>query len=173
MKDYGHNSATQKVTPQTKTLVTISNSPNVKAVVTFRVPVPDSRLRVKISTIFVPQAGQSTVNAGTASLWLYEAEDDMSGTTGTTVPSTNVEGTSAAPTAIPATAGLSGYSREFVTGADAIEGVFTAIAGAAGGLGTWVLQVRYQPESVRFTDAEWNEISQRMNPQLLSSPASV
>lgn len=127
--------------------------------------------------MFIPPSGGAPVslfNAGT--LWLSEVEDDMSGVSGNTVPCTNIEGSQTSPTQIPAANGLQGYSREFVTGADAIEGVFTAFGDSAAGtamIGTWTLQTSYQPESVRFTDREWDEITRACNVILIQGPVVV
>lgn len=159
--------ALQKWRPPYRSLVTAnveSEAPDT-AVVPFRVLVPDSRLRVKISLLFSFQAGQrpedtSTIDlsSGGATLWLYESDDDDSGMTGDAYGCTNIEGTAAAPTAIPRAVGLSGYSREFITAGDNIEGIFTT--GFNGFLGNWNLQLRYQPDNgQRFTDEEWRYIT--------------
>lgn len=141
----------------------------------FRVPVPDSRLRVKVSVIFIPAAGSTPVSdlspAG-ATLWLYETEVDRSGVSGAYFPCANIEGTSAAPTAIPISAGLYGYSREFTTLADAIEGAFnTGTNGTQAGV--WVMQATYSPDSVRFTAQEWNEITRQCNPARMTPVKSL
>lgn len=161
MKRYGQNSALQKIETQPIALVTIVDGAAVpaNASVYFRVGIPDSRLRVKLSVLFIPLAGSANEfdATGFANLWLYEAEDDKSGISGRAIQTGNIEGTEAAPTAVPATAPLLGYSREFVTAADAIEGKLTILTNVT--LGTWVLQARFQPDAVRFTDAEWDEIA--------------
>lgn len=130
---------------------------------TFKVYVPDSRLRVKISVMFVPRAGLDPITflTSTATLWLSALEMDESGVSGTDVPCTNLEGTSAAPTAISAANGLYGYSKEFTTASDAIRGVLAA-TGSINTIGTWMIQVRYQPIGVSFSDAEWRELRTRM-----------
>jgi hypothetical protein len=143
--------------------------------VRFRVPGVDSRLRIKISVLYVPPVGSApnTGSGGTATLWIAEAEKDRSGQSGITIPSENVEGTSAAPTAIPADAGLGGYSREFVTAADYLEGTLAAASGAGMGGGQWVLQVDYSPDAVRFTDAEWEALRAKMSPRVLGGSVVV
>lgn len=126
----------------------------------FNVPMPDSRMRVKISVLFkfsgAPSAGPA------ATLWLAETDLDESGAQGDLVPLTNIEGTSAAPTAIPADTGLLGYSREFISAADNIQGRLTIPANGA--TGYWVLQTRYQPFSVSFSSEEWGLIIAQCNP---------
>jgi hypothetical protein len=143
--------------------------------VRFRVPGVDSRLRIKISVLFVPPGGTAPNIAGGsgATLWLVEAEKDRSGQSGITIPATDVEGTAAAPTTIPANAGLGGYSREFVTSADYIEGTLNAASQAGMGGGQWVLQVDYSPDAVRFTDAEWESLREKMSPRVLGGSVVV
>lgn len=124
---------------------------------TFKVKTPDSRLRTKISVIFVPNAGGSPVvdlTAAGSTIWLAEGEEDVSGMSGIILPCTNIEGTQAAPTAF-LVAGLSGYSREFVTAADWITGLFTTGTNGVEA-GVWYLQTRYQPDGVSFSPAEWD-----------------
>lgn len=174
MKRYGANSALQKHTPQPTTLVTILDNAAVpsNASVYFRVPTPDSRLRVKVSVLFIPPAGDLNEFdiTGFANLWIAELETDMSGVSGRELPCTNIEGTEALPTAVPASSPLLGYSREFVSAADMIQGKFTILSNMT--LGSWVLQTRYQPDSVRFTDEEWDELVRQCQPTLTSSPIS-
>ena len=98
-----------------------------------------------------------------ATLWLREVEEDNSGTSGIDIPCTDLVGTSAAPLAIPANSGLRGYSREFVTAADWLVGTL-AIATSVGTPGVWMLQTRYQPQSVSFTPEEWRRIIVNANP---------
>lgn len=174
MDRYGRNSALQKLETQPIQLVTILSSAAVpaNASVYFRVPIPDSRLRVKLSVLFIPPAGDTNEFDITtfANLWLYEAEDDTSGVSGRAIQTGNIEGTEAAPTAVPASAPLLGYSREFVTAADAIEGKFTILNNIT--LGTWILKSRYQPDAVRFTDAEWDQIATACQPHTKTAPFS-
>lgn len=141
-------------------------------IVKFRVPVPDSRLRVKISILFIPQAGLDPQSGLNGTIWIYETEDDISGTSGKSIPSNNVEGTQAAPTAIPVTVPLQGYSREFITAADALEGELSAVSGL-NMIGAYVLQVRYQPDAVRFTAQEWKELMADCAPRVFGGVAVV
>lgn len=175
MNRFRRNSATQKV--QTfDTLVTfLTGSDGSDGTIDFKVPCPDSRMRIKVSLLFQPPAGTDlSTLVLTASLWLREADIDMSGVTGDLVPLANIEGTQAAPTAIPKAAGLLGYSREFSgTAADFIVGTLAVTSTTTAEGGSWVLQVRYQPQAVRFTDNEWNEIEPNCNPSLLDSALRI
>lgn len=172
MKIWTRDSATQRIYTQPQTLATFGGVVAGGGTITFRVPTPDSRLRVKISVLFIPPAGQrpNTGLAQTSSLWLYESEDDMSGVSGMTIPSTNVEGTYSAGTLIPDADGLLGYSRELVTAGDYVEGVFAAATPSPIIAGSWVLQTRYQPDAVRFTDEEWQQFVGQCAPTLTSPP---
>jgi hypothetical protein len=174
MKRYGQNSALQNHKPNPTQLVTIATSSAVpaNASVYFHVPTPDSRLRVRISVLFIPPAGAANEfdATGFATLWLYEADEDTSGVSGRFIPTTNIEGTEAAPTAVPEASPLLGYSREFVSISDAIEGKFTIASNVT--LGTWILQTRYQPDSVRFTNEEWDELVRQCQPTLKTAPIS-
>lgn len=161
----------QKWRPTPRTLIASQLAVEGSAAFTqrFRVLIPDSRLRVKISIVFAFKGGQQPsidavdLSTGAATLWLYEAEDDDSGTTGSTYPCTNIEGTEAAPTVVPQAIGLSGYSREFITAGDNIEGRF--VTAFNGFTGNWMLQLRYQPDNgQRFTDDEWREICNLAKP---------
>ncbi len=168
MKKYNRNSACQKI--QTfDTLLTFRTGSGVPRAVVFQVPIPDSRLRVKISVLFVPPSGIAASGL-TGSIWIAEADRDESGVSGDLIPLTNVEGTQAAPTAIPSAAGLQGYSREFVSAADFLEATCSFTSGGPSAGGSWVLQCRYQPQSVRFTNEEWEEIANQCNPGVSSGP---
>ena len=173
MKIWNENAATQiHLAPYVPlAYVGSSGSPPSNALY-FRVPVVDSRLRVKVSVLFAPN---DTANAaqpditGKTTLWLFEEEIDYSaGAEGRYLPAVNLASTTqAAPLAIPTAKPLLGYSREFVSAADAIGGELI-ITGNPGKLGTWGLQARYQPEAgQRFTDAEWQWIRARCNPVAL------
>ncbi len=171
MRKYRRNSALQKV--QTfDTLVTFTSGTGTGSI-DFKVPVPDSRLRVKVSVMFIPEAGDVGDSGLIATLWLRECELDVSGVAGSMVPTANIEGSESGtpgPTAIPIATGLQGYSREFITAADYIVGTLDVSDGGPSPGGSWVLQCRYQPQSVRFSEEEWNEIEPNCNPAPLSSP---
>lgn len=131
--------------------------------VNFVVPFPDSRLRVKITLLFSQNVPGLVEPAAT--LWLHESDTDNVGNL-SLVPCTNIEGTQAAPTSIPADSGLQGYSREFVSAADYVEGVLNVFPN--GSVGYWVLQTRYQPQSVSFSREEWEMIINQCNPIISS-----
>ena len=85
-------------------------------------------------------------------------EQDYSGSGGVLTPSVAIEGTSTAPTSLPKNPGLSGYSKEFVTAGDAIQGLLTLASGFGTG-GSVVLQARWQPDGQRLPADEWDEVS--------------
>jgi len=169
----------QRWIPKMVPLVTVISPAAVAKTVTqtFKIPFPDSRLRVKVSLLFIPvPTGTSTpIVVPASTLWLYETDDDQSGSQGDNVPLTNIVGTSAAPLVIPSDnastpaldPALRGYSREFVSAADQIEGRLKVTSDAnIGGVnnGTWVLQTRYQPQSVSFSPEEWLMIIAHCSP---------
>jgi hypothetical protein len=128
--------------------------------------VPDSRLRVKCSLIFSPEGpwNRSTFDiSASADMWIYAADQMRQGGSSGLAPVNDLEElagvpiTRAAPLPIPRSAGLIGYSREFVTSADYIVArvTFNPNAELAG---EWVAQGQYQPEGQRLPDAEWDEI---------------
>lgn len=141
-----------------------------------RVPVPDSRCRIKLSVIFFPRAGQPIPNAlqGIGTIWVagYDEDDEgISGSAGTTQPVQDVEGsavlvgTDPGPTPFPKTRGLAGYSREFVTAADWLEAAIVLNSNAAV-VGQWVLQTRLQPDAgANFGWQEWDQIRRNFAPQ--------
>lgn len=170
-KTWNDNAANQRWEPPIITMVTVADGASVPTnnVTYFKVPVVDSRLRVKISVLFVMAAGSALeVNlTGFANLWLAEFEDDTGGAWGRGIGAVNIEGTEAAPTAVPSASPLAGYSREFVSAADFIQGKFTVLSNIT--LGTWYLKTRYQPDSgQRFTPEEWEEIKALCRPNLMS-----
>jgi hypothetical protein len=114
--------------------------------VDFRVDVPDSRLRVRIDVIGVPAPGGRVdfLSTKVVSLWLRAVSDSQQD--GWAVNVTNLFATQAAPLTIPQDAGLGGYSREFVTAADAIQGTLT-IADGDNNPGKLIVQARYQPDA--------------------------
>jgi hypothetical protein len=146
----------------------------------FRVLVPDSRLRTKI--VLVPQkppAGSNFTLAGKGlTLWLRDTEFGIQ--TGTYFPVTNLWGTAAAPGPIPGTidpgtglpiadAGLNGFGKEFVTSGAAIEGTVNYPGVVNNGKGQLVLQVQYIAEAIRFPRHEWEEICSETGIILLDS----
>ncbi len=159
------DSALQRFVAPYVPLINVDGTGVRTAVADFEVPIPDARLRTKVSLMFNPPAGTPLtvdLTAGSGLIWLYEGEKDESGVSGVILPAANISGTQAAPLAIPVAAGLYGYSREFVTLADKVRGHFAF--GTFAHEGTWGLQVTYCPDSVRFTPDEWDVITQSCNP---------
>jgi hypothetical protein len=148
----------QRYIPRPVTLAAIIAGEGISKDVNFQIPFPDSRLRVKTSIMF---RGADPALNPTATLWMYEADIDDSGAQGDDIPLVDIVGTSAAPLSIPANVGLRGYSREFVSAADYVNGRLTVNDEISG---YWVLQTRYQPQSVSFSPEEWNLIIAHCNP---------
>jgi hypothetical protein len=148
----------QRWIPKTVTLAAIKAGEGITKDVFFSVPYPDSRLRVKVTLMFIPDDPSVT---STALLWMYEADLENGGMRGDNIPLTDLVGTSAAPLSIPKNAALGGYTREFVSAADYIEGRLSVNDEVSG---YWVLQTRYQPQSVSFTSEEWKLITAQCNP---------
>jgi hypothetical protein len=162
----------QEFIPRRVILAQISGSNGPGGVTQFRVETPDSRLRVRISVVGIPEAGGQPdfMFALGAKLWLAALEDDQTSTSGIAIPVINTIPlvTRAAPLAIPQTAALGGYSRELVTAADAIFGELTIPALIGDGqIGVVALQVRYQPEGQRLPWKEWDEIRRECGGALL------
>jgi hypothetical protein len=158
-----YNGPRQKHEPRIIILARLTGNPDAGKAISFKVPIPDSRLRVKISILFTPLSGAfPNLLAAGNTMWLRETEDDR-GASGRTVPCLDLEGLKAAPIGIPQTADLAGYSREFITSADNIEGDLQLV-GVATFIGTVTLQCRYQPDSVTFTQQEWDEIRREAVP---------
>ena len=157
----------------------VGSSEALDGAVSFRVEVPDSRLRVNIALIGVSQGSSNNILGGKGlTLWLRAVEDSWD--TGTVCPITNLWGTSAAPGAIPgyidntgtivADANLNGWGKEFVTAGRAIEGTVNYPASVNTGVGLLVLQVRYTAEAIRFPRQEWDEIRRGCGRSLYGQP---
>ncbi len=137
---------------------------------TLKLPVPSSQTREKLSVIFYPTSGALGDISGRGTIWVSAAEEDtggISGSGGRLIPVTDVEGTSTAPTSFPATNGLGGYSREFVTAADWLQAVITLTSIGGGVAGYWVLQTSIQPDAVTFDWNSWDAIRRLFVPQLV------
>jgi hypothetical protein len=174
---WGNDAATQRHYPKAVTLVQVTTSSAVPALnyVYFRVPIVDARLRVKVSLLWIMAPGSAfeTNITGFADLWLCESDEDpdLMGS-GRTFPLVNIEGTEAAPTAVPSASPLLGYSREFESAADYIEGKFRILTNVT--IGAWVLRTRYQPApGQRFTPDEWQQITPLAQPTLFNTPKLV
>lgn len=137
------------------------------------IPVPDSQTRVKFSVMFVPKAGSASFNLSGAggTIWVSAQEQDQKGQAGGGggfYPVNDLEGTAVAPTPFPTSAGLSGYSREFVTISDAIGVQITldSIGGGASKAGVWIAQFRIQPFAILFDWESWDQIRRLFDPQM-------
>ncbi len=136
------------------------------------IPVPDAQTRIKFSLMFVPPAGTVSSNiTGSQTIWVSAQEQDQKGQGGGGggfYPVNDLEGTAAAPTAFPTSSGLAGYSREFVTAADAIgvEITMDSIGGGASKAGVWLAQFRIQPFAVLFDWESWSQIRRLFDPQM-------
>jgi hypothetical protein len=164
----------QKFRPTGQPILTfIANGVPITKTAHFLVPIPDSRLRVKIGVLFIPTMGDIPAvpaDSGSATLWLYEEDiDEMF--SGNDIPTNNIEGSATTPTPIPlVTAGsankLYGYSREFWSAADYIKGELTSSNNLTGG--SWTLQCSCQPDTgQRFTDEEWQQVTSAFSPRVL------
>lgn len=137
-----------------------------------RLTTPDARLLQKLTLIAsaVGTAPAENVLAGRGlTLWLFTEEKDESRGK-KMVRVTDLAGsTSALPINLPANADLGGFSREFVTSADAIGGRIRIPAQAPGGVqGTLYLQARFQPASFRLMPwSEWAEVRSQCKIELV------
>jgi hypothetical protein len=125
-----------------------------------RVRNPDSRIRLKLTIYFAPSTPQDpqTVDiTGNATLWIYAADQSRLGGHSGDIPITDLDGsTRDAPIAIPVSAGLLGYSREFVTAGDYVK---AQLAASPPGIpGDWNVQIQAQPDGQRLPDEEWNDV---------------
>jgi hypothetical protein len=123
----------------------------------FRVTLPGCPVRFKLTLNFIPANDTPPTGGLAGTLWLYEAEDDTSGMLGGTIPCVDIEGHSDAPATVPKHVGLWGYSKEFLTAADNIEGIFTCV-GNDQTVGTWTIQARVQPAAIAYTAEEWEKV---------------
>ncbi len=174
------DSAFQRFAAPIVPLVNVSAAGSGTANISFHVPVPDARLRTKVSLLFVPEAGSALtvdLTVGLGTLWLYEVERDRSGISGIFLPAANIFGDAATPASIPSAgggasgAGLYGYSREFQTLADGVQGAFSTKT--FNQIGTYYLQVTYAPYAVRFTPEEWDQITQQCNPSRIGPVQTI
>jgi hypothetical protein len=126
-----------------------------------RVRNPDSRIRIKVTIYFDPTSpiNPQTVDiTGSTSLWIYAADQPRLGAFTGDIPITDLDGsTRDAPIAIPASPGLLGYSREFVTAGDFIK-AWLAVSAPATVAGDWTVQIQAQPDGQRLPDDEWEEV---------------
>lgn len=174
---YPYNGKRQILIPQPIILGTNVGAESPPAAVEFRVQIPDSRLRVKTSVIFVPRNPVFPVDISgfAATLFLAEEDECYSGAFSGYAPLVAIiPGTTiAAPLALPA-GGLMGYSIESTTAADAIHGWLTwQPNGGAALVGDWALQTRYQPDGQRLPDEDWAETRQLCNATLIGAAGAT
>jgi hypothetical protein len=152
-----------------------------QATAIFRVPMPDSRVRCKVSLVFdrVPTSSNTAlpvdITGVNHSIWMCLAEEDFAGRVAGPVPTQNIiinptTGqlvTRAAKLVIPSDAGVMGFSREFVTAGDNLYGELdtTGVGGAANG--RWMLYTRYQPDGMVLPEDEWQRITAMCVPQVI------
>jgi len=125
-----------------------------------RVRNPDSRIRLKLTIYFAPSIPQNPATVditGNATLWIYAADQARLGGHSGDVPITDLDGsTRAAPISVPASSGLLGYSREFVTAGDYVKAWLAVQSNLV--VGDWNVQIQAQPDGQRLPDDEWNDV---------------
>lgn len=122
----------------------------------FLVMTPDSRLRTKVTILFVGP-GTASLPSPFATLALIEMEQDIGGPTGALQPSVAVDPPAPGGTInLPLAPGLVGYSREFVTAGDAIRGSLVIASGV--GPVQVIISARWQPDGQRLPFDEWDEV---------------
>lgn len=146
----------------------------------FRIPMPDSRLRVAVSLVYdvVPNANayppditgvSHTIWMGLESIVLDSRRAGPIPTSNVIInPTTGAFVTRAAPLAIPSDAGVLGFSREFVTGGDQIFGELKT-GFVAANPGRWLLYTRYQPDGLYLPPDEWDEVKGMCTPQIVQA----
>lgn len=122
----------------------------------FLVMTPDSRLRTKVTILFSGNGITWPATLGT--LALFEMEQDYGGSSATLIQSVAVDPPAPGGTiTLPLAPTLLGYSREFVTAGDAIQGNLVIGAGTGNG-GKVIVQARWQPDGQRLPRDEWEEV---------------
>jgi hypothetical protein len=150
-------------------LVKLAASSSATVASSFRVTVPDPRIRAHVRLIKNTSAGNlGTADADntTARLWCALTAQ---GPTGKNLPVTNLVGTLAAGLAIPTDTGLYGHAFQVeALGQDAggngqsfAAGTLTVTGSGSGVALTWTLEVVWQANTP-ITDAEWSAISARL-----------
>lgn len=155
-------------------ILATSNGAGTTFTTTVVLPVPSSQTRIKLSVF----CAFPNINAGVlpspGSIWVSACDEDRSGTAnGSLQPITNLDGTQAAPTVFPASNGLTGYSRSFVTTADWIQAVIGLTSVGEAPSCNWILQTSIQPEAVTFPWKAWDDIRRAFVPQNLGGQGSI
>lgn len=151
------------VTCEPLVIASCNNTTSAGAVSTrFHVETPDVRCKYRIS-IHIDFAEDYTSNfiAGSApTLWLVGEMMNWgpgSGINAGPLPLENLEGTRAAPTALPADSALRGYSKEFQGMWDRITGIFSVNV-SVNRTFKFILEVKMQPgPGDGLSEAEWLE----------------
>jgi hypothetical protein len=162
----------------------------IQAKALFRVPVPDSRLRVKVAVFFSPVP--SSITSGglpidirsqwPSTIWLGLEEIDFAGRIAGPVPvqnlivnpTTGLLVTRAAPLTIPSDANVMGYSQEFQTGGDQIVGeLVTTFSAPQNQNGRWMLYTRYQPDGLSMPPDEWESVKKFCTPRVVSTTGAT
>jgi len=153
-------------------ILATSNGLGRTFVATVLIPVPSGQTKIKGSILWSNDNGGATPELG--SVWVSACEQDRSGGTTALYPVTDLDGTSAAPTAFPASSGLFGYSRSFVTSADWLQFVITLNSAGEGLAGNWIFQTLIQPvDGMLFPWKSWDQIRREFVPQLPSGQGTI
>jgi hypothetical protein len=146
----------------------------------FRVPLPDSRVRCKVTLLYDPVpkttnlALPQDITGVTHSIWMALEDVSFAGRQDAPVPVQNVVVnpttgllvTRAAPLVIPSDPGVMGFSREFVSAGDSLYGeLVTGYVAAVPG--RWMLYCRYQPDGLYLPPDEWQEVVGLARPQVI------
>lgn len=178
-----YNGPIQFVEPRGIILATNGGSGEASQTEIVTIRVPSSRVRIKGSVFFVPQAGKALGDIDSAAtIWVAACDEDtggLAGGGGRIIPVTDLEGSSVfnvpvgapGPTAFPKTDGLGGYAREFVTAAPWLQ--FTMVFSSISTPGAWVFRSSMQPDSAEFTFATWQMLRSLYQINLLTQPASL
>lgn len=134
----------------------LGDGTNAPAIV--RIRNPGGPNRFKLSLAFVPKDSSVVPGGGISNgstIWVH-ADDDMDNAGGSRgpFPVTDLDGTSALPTAIPQSSGLLGYSREFVTSADYVTGTLRIFDTPTGCPGTWYAKAAMFPAFAYYTSQQ-------------------
>jgi hypothetical protein len=141
--------------PKRQLIASLLNAGEIQQTASAVLATPDSRCQIKLSV--VQEDPTVDLSGAGITIRLTAVDFDQSGPSGKEIPVTNIEPEDGTFQAFPLTTNLRGFSREFVTAADAVK-VELVIPGV-GGLGTRLfVQARIQPSGQRLPWDEWREI---------------
>ncbi len=138
--------------------------------VPFVLPTPDARVTLSLAIVItqvIPTTMPFDVTLGGAlqhHLWIANANSDTGGS-GLMVPTGNLFGTRATPTAIPTDVNICGYADDFLGGMDALVGEYSFQDPAGGSLTNGLrvaLYPSYEPTASEVCDEEWRDIVQSL-----------